>query len=113
MKCGNRKTSALNLSEELGKATNLHQNGQFQQAEVIYKKILRHRPTHPDALHMLGILYNQTGKLNTGIDLMRKSIKSAPGRPDYLFNLARAYHDREDFDNTIATYHEYLRLVPD
>jgi tetratricopeptide (TPR) repeat protein len=105
--------SAPQLSEELGKAINLHQNGQFQQAKVIYKKIIRYSPNHPDALHMLGILYTQTGKLETAIDLMRKSIQYAPGRPDCLFNLARAYHDLGNLDEAIATYQEYLRLVPD
>ncbi|MEN8134119.1 MAG: tetratricopeptide repeat protein [Thermodesulfobacteriota bacterium] len=113
MKRGNRGKSAINLSEELGKAITLHQNGQFQQAKVIYKKIIRHSPMHPEALHMLGILYTQTGKLETAIDLMCKSIKHAPGRPDYLFNLARAYHDLGNLDDAIATYQEYLRFVPD
>ena len=113
MKKGSRKKVAYNLSEELGKAINLHQNGQFQQAEVIYKKVVRHAPKHPDALHMLGILSTQTGKLENAVDLMRKSIKYAPGRPDYLFNLARAYHDFEKLDDAIAIYQEYLLLVPD
>ena len=67
------------------------------------KKIIRQAPMHPEALHMLGILCTQTGKLDTAIDLMRKSIKSAPARPDFLFNLGRAYHDREDFDYAITT----------
>jgi tetratricopeptide (TPR) repeat protein len=112
MKRRNRK-SALNLSEELGKAIKLHQNGNLPQAKSLYKKIIRHSPNHPDALHMLGILYTQTGKLDTAVDLMRKSIKNAPGRPDYLFNLARAYHDLGNLGGAIATYQEYLRLVPD
>jgi tetratricopeptide (TPR) repeat protein len=86
----------LDLPEELGKAIKLHQNGKFQQAKTIYKKIIRHSPRHPEALHMLGIIYSQTGKFDTAIDLMRKSIKSAPGRPDYLFNLVQAFHGRAD-----------------
>jgi tetratricopeptide (TPR) repeat protein len=103
----------LDLPEELGKAIKLHQNGMFQQAKNIYKKIIRHSPRHPEALHMLGIIYSQTGKFDTAIDLMRKSIKSAPGRPDYLFNLVQAFHGRADLDEALAACREYLRLVPD
>ncbi len=107
------KNRSIGLSEELNKAINLHQNGDFQQAKRIYKKIIRHSPRHPEAFHMLGILYSQTGNLDKAIDLMRKSIKAAPGRPDYLFNLAKTYHDRGDLDHAVDTYQENLRLAPD
>ena len=38
-----------------------HQAGRFAEAETIYRQILAANPGDADALHLLGILANQTG----------------------------------------------------
>ena len=97
----------------MAKASHLHKNGNLQQAKILYKKIIRQSPLHHEALHMLGVLYAQTGNVDAAVDLMRKSIKADPAQPTYHYNLARAYHTQNMFDQAIAAYLEYLLLVPD
>ena len=50
-------------SESLGNAIALHQAGRLQEAEIIYQSILQQQPKHPDALHLLGVIAFQAGKM--------------------------------------------------
>ena len=44
-----------------------HRAGQLQQAEAIYRQILRSQPDHPDALHLLGVVALQAGRNDTAV----------------------------------------------
>ena len=39
---------------EIEQALEHHRAGRLQQAEAIYRQMLRQEPNHPDALHLLG-----------------------------------------------------------
>ena len=57
-------------SRALDSAFEHHQAGQFQQAEELYQDVLRLSPQHPDALHLLGLLWHQQGKTAQARDLL-------------------------------------------
>ena len=56
-------------------ALQLHQAGRLDQAESAYKQILKTDPEHPDALHLLGMVAYQRGKLpdSSRVDETRQS----------------------------------------
>jgi Flp pilus assembly protein TadD len=51
----------------------MHQTGRIEQAEEIYREILRQAPEQADALHYLGVLSHQNGRTAEAIDLIRRA----------------------------------------
>ena len=54
--------------------TSLHQQGNFDEAQAIYEKILHIQPDHFDALQLLGVLFAQVKKYVQAISAELKSI---------------------------------------
>ena len=69
-------------------AINLHENGQLNQAEQIYRQILEAAPNQPEVLNLLGLIAQTQNVHIEAIDLFYKAIKQAPARADFYYNLA-------------------------
>jgi tetratricopeptide (TPR) repeat protein len=80
--------TAMNTKELLQAALQAHQGGRPQDAERLYRQVLTVDPRNPDALHLLGLLAFQLGKLDIARDLMSKSLQLAPNVPGFLSNYA-------------------------
>jgi hypothetical protein len=52
----------LSLSDALSLAIYLHRSEQWDDAELLYRRILEAAPEQPDALHFLGVLSHQRGR---------------------------------------------------
>ena len=50
------------VRELLATAVSRHQAGDLHRAEEIYLQVLQQDPRHHDALHLLGLVYHQTGR---------------------------------------------------
>ncbi|MFQ6024211.1 MAG: tetratricopeptide repeat protein [Acidiferrobacterales bacterium] len=90
-----------------------HRAGRLQQAEVIYRQILRKKPDHPDALHLLGVIALQTGKHEAAATLIGRAVELNPNVPAYHNNLAEALQALHRLDEAVATYQQALVLKPD
>jgi tetratricopeptide (TPR) repeat protein len=55
--------TALPVCDRKSGALELHQAGKLEQAEQLYRKVLRIQPDYFDALHMLGVAALQAGQL--------------------------------------------------
>lgn len=62
----------------MDEATQLQSEGKLEQAEIILNRILAMNPTHAYALHLLGIIAYQVGKITLGIQLIEQAIQSNP-----------------------------------
>jgi len=99
-------------AQALQSAIGLHQGGHVAQAEVIYQRILRTEPNHPDALHLLGLAYHQQGQSKLGIPLIRKAIECNPNDVTYAINLGHLYKELGQLDEAIACYQRVLERQP-
>ena len=90
-----------------------HQAGRLSQAEALYRQILLVEPTHPDALHYLGVIAGQAGKNETAIELIRKAISANPSDPIYYNNLGNALKEQGKLDEAVASYRKALSFKPD
>lgn len=68
-------------------ALTLHQQGQLDAAEQIYRQILETAPEHPDILNMLGLIAQAKGVHNQAIELFYRAIQKAPKHSPLYFNL--------------------------
>jgi Flp pilus assembly protein TadD len=104
---------ASNPDEQLQSALKLHQSGRFSEAGVIYQTILVGHPDHSDALHLLGVLADQTGDPETAVTLIRRAITIRPDADHYHSNLGIALRKCGRVGEAIAEYREALHLRPD
>ena len=79
------------MEELFNSAIDHHARGQLQQAETLYKKILKKQPDHPDVLHLIGLVEYQLGKFESAIKFIEKAINVNPDVPDYYNNCGEAY----------------------
>ena len=78
------ENSDFNAANEVKRGLYYHQNGKINEAEEIYKKILRIFPLYADALHLLGVIANQKGENDTAISLIEKAIQINPSQCNLL-----------------------------
>lgn len=97
-----------------------HQRGELDQAEALYRELLRSDPHQPDALHLLGVAVAQRGDFAEGAQWMRQALAAQPGTPVFLQNLAGtlvnlAKQLRQQGDYTVAAraLREAIQCVPD
>ena len=70
-------------------ALQLHELGNLQQAEEIYREVLAVLPEHQDALHLLGLVAYQTGHYDEALELIFQALDVDNAQPDFYNNLGR------------------------
>jgi protein arginine N-methyltransferase 7 len=89
-----------------------HRAGRLPQAEAIYRQILQVVPSHPDALHFLGLIAHQAGMNGAAIELITKAISVNPSASMHC-NLGLALKAQGRLDDAIASYRQALSIKSD
>jgi tetratricopeptide (TPR) repeat protein len=97
----------------LGEAFRCHHIGRLDEAEQLCRQVLAVDANHPDALHFLGLIAQQTGRLATATDLIGRAIALRNDVPSYYNNLGNALQDQGLLADAVAQYEHALALKPD
>ena len=90
-----------------------HQARRFPQAEQLYQHILSLHPTHPEALHLLGLTAYQQADTLRAIELISQAISyDKTGKPLYHYNLGLVLEKEGRLHEAESAYVEALRLNP-
>ena len=96
------------MEEAFAQAVTLHQNGNLEEAEDIYRAVLDADPEHADATNLLCVLAADRGYHDDAIDLIGQAIEYQPENPFYFFSLGNGF-----FTPLLAQISEELRgLMP-
>jgi tetratricopeptide (TPR) repeat protein len=68
----------LTLDEALQKAVKAHKTGQVQEADRLYKAILKAQPKHPDANHNMGVLATGAGMVQESLPFFKTALEANP-----------------------------------
>ncbi|HWY85370.1 MAG TPA: tetratricopeptide repeat-containing glycosyltransferase family protein [Gemmataceae bacterium] len=68
-------------------AQQLHQEGDLQQAEGLYRQIIEADSSHAGAYLFLGLLTHKAGRHEDGIELIRHALALQPADPAFHYNL--------------------------
>ena len=79
------------LTAILEAALTHQQEGRLDQAETIYRKVLKIDPSDSSAIHLLGTLMQRRGNFDEAISLIGKAILLSPKVADYHANIAAVY----------------------
>ncbi len=104
---------ANQISELVQKGVQLHQAGQVQEAETIYRQVLDIDPDHADANHLLGVLLSRVGNHGQAVELISRAIAMAPDQPAYYSNLGNVLKRMGRPEEAVANYHKALAIKPD
>ena len=102
----------LTTQDALKLALDHHKAGNFAAAEQIYRKILVRDANNPDALHLLGFLLRQTGRVRTGIDLLERAVSANPAVAQFHNHLGMAMRDLGRPDEAADEFRTAIQLNP-
>lgn len=103
----------LDIQQALPIAVDLLRNGQLQEAERIFRRILQIRPEDSDALHFLGVLLYQRGEGVEAVRLIEQSIKHQPDYADAHNNLGNILRSLGRSDEAEAAYRRAMACRSD
>lgn len=73
---------------KLQKALALHANGERARATRLYRQLIDRDPANAHALHFLGVIEAESGRLVEARELMARSLEAQPTVPQYVENYA-------------------------
>jgi protein O-GlcNAc transferase len=102
----------MNITQAMQLAVKHHQAGDLAQADLLYAQVLAQIPTHPDALHLRGVLMGRMGRTDLAVELIRQAIVANPDAAEFHFHLGIALKASGQTDAAIVSYRRALELNP-
>lgn len=94
------------------RARALQAQGCLQAAQQVYEDLLAARPHHTASLHMLGLVYAQTGQAQKGVELLCRVLETEPDNAQAYFGLGFAMCKLKQFAAGIECYDKAMALQP-
>ena len=98
--------------KHLARAAEHHKAGRFDEAEKLYRIILRDNPRNVDAVRMLGRIALAARRHHEAERLFRRAVDLAPDFTGALTDLARLYREQNRFEEAIECCDRVLELKP-
>jgi protein O-GlcNAc transferase len=99
----------LQLSAWLDQARSLHLEGRLEEAAIIYQKLIDNFDD-AEAMHLLGMVFSQQGRLVEGLSWLQQAVDRSPNDPIYHFNLGAAFEQVKDLLSAEREWQEAVRL---
>lgn len=93
-------------------ALKLHQNGQFDEAEKLYRQVLQIAPNNPQILNLLGIIAQNKNLHQQAITYFEKSLLSDNNNFEVYFNLGWSLSALKKYAEAANAYHRVITLKP-
>lgn len=98
--------------EYVNEGLQYHQQGQLQQAIVLYEKALSIDAENHNAYYLLGMVAYQSQRFHQALKYIQKAM-SIKVFPHYVFNLANIYYELKQFKLAMANYQLVIKVAPD
>lgn len=103
---------AMNVEDALRRGVEAHRTGDLATATAAYSAILEAVPTHPDALHLMGLIRAQQGDFAEAARLIRDAIAGNAMIALYHGNLGRTLRALGDDPAAARALRDAVRLDP-
>ena len=78
------------MQTKIEQAVEAHRAGKLEQAEALYRAILKDQPQHPDANHNLGVLAVSANNSAAALPLLRAALEANPKQGQYWISYIEA-----------------------
>lgn len=100
------------ITAALDQAVKLHDAGNLDQAEVIYRNILAKFPKTADAYNLLGTIYHQRGRHQVAVDLINKALEIDKKKARFYNNLGNALRGCGEMKNAEKAFRKAVKIKP-
>ena len=97
----------------LAHAAEHQQAGRLEEAENIYRDVLRDNPANVNALRLLGTLAAHAGRLHQAEGLFRRAVTHAPDYAEARLDLGRVLKEQHRLEEAITELEKAIELEPD
>lgn len=101
------------VAEKLQTALAMHQQGQLDLADALYREILQSQPFHFDALQLLATIAAQSGNSAEAVEFFDRALKIKPDYAPALCNRGTALLDLQRPEAALESFDRALRIKPD
>ncbi|HVA90395.1 MAG TPA: tetratricopeptide repeat protein [Chloroflexota bacterium] len=98
--------------DALDAAVRLHQQGEVQDAIVLYQQVLEVEPDNADALNLLGVAVTKAGQYDLAVACIGRAIELNGTAPSYYQNLSAVLREMGDLPACVGCLREATRLWP-
>src|SRR5687768_318330 len=99
--------------DALGEAVELRKAREYARAESIVQRLLEENPQDADALHLLGAIARDTGRLNFSAEVLRQAIRLNDSVAVYHFDLALTVNRLDQLELALTHFCRAAELKPD
>lgn len=96
----------LTVSQMLQKTLGLHNSGDLQAAERLYRAILKLQPRHADANHNLGVLLVRIGKLEEALPHFKTALESNRSSAQFWLSYMNGLMEAKKLDEAQKVLHD-------
>ncbi|MFL2818671.1 MAG: tetratricopeptide repeat protein [Candidatus Puniceispirillales bacterium] len=89
----------LKIEQALQQGIAAHKEGKFQDAESLYRAILKSQPVHPDANHNLGVIAVSVNKADVALPLFKTAVEANPRIEQFWLSYIDALIKEKQFHN--------------
>lgn len=94
----------LTINHVLKQAITAHKEGRAEDAERLYRTVLKSQPLHPHANHNLGVLAVSLNKTNMALPMFEVAVKSNPKIEQFWVSYIDALIKEKHFDDIKITF---------
>ena len=84
--------------------------GRLEEAEHLYRRLLRHDPRNVDALRLLALIAAQAGQITEAENLLQKAISLAPDFLTAILDLGRLLKEQDRYGEALECFDRALTL---
>jgi len=104
---------ALNPEKgRLAEAARLHRSGKVEDAERLYRRVLKDNPDNVTALRLLGVIAMQSGHPENAEELLAKAVRLAPDFTGAIVDLGRLHQDQHRLAEAIECFEKAVASDP-
>ena len=96
----------LTIEQALQQGVAAHKEGKLQDAERLYRAILRSQPKHPDANHNLGVLTVSVNKTDAALPLFKTALEANPKIEQFWLSYIYALIKEKQFENAKQVFEQ-------
>jgi predicted O-linked N-acetylglucosamine transferase (SPINDLY family) len=109
---GSRAQRRHDTAGTLAYSLDCHRRGLLAEAQKGYRLVLKKRPRHFDALHMLGVSEKQLGNREAAMRWIKQALLVDPQSAAAHSNLASLLMDLKQFEEAVASCDKAIQLDP-
>jgi predicted TPR repeat methyltransferase len=98
------------VAADVARAMALHREGRLDEAEALYRGVLRADPAQFDALHLLGVVEGQHGRFEAALPLLERAVALRPDNAAALNNLGNTLAGLRRHADAVTRYEQALAL---